>query len=131
MAVICFAGPPNIFINKKKKDRLYNLCKKLASKYNAAEFWVSDEGAFDCTAANVILSLKQEICGIRLCMAVLNKQHINIKTNIKYDKIISADIDNKLSNKEKIIKYNEFVISNCDCLIVYNGNFILVESKNN
>ena len=67
-------------------------------------------------------------------VAIIGDIVIGDNVTIGAGSVVVKDIpDNAVvvGNPAKIIKYNEFVISNCDCLIVYNGNFILVESKNN
>ncbi len=121
--VCCFAGHRDVYDAENVLTALKNKIEELITKENVTEFWVGNYGRFDGLAATCVRSLKTKYKGIKLVLVIpyITKQLNEYKEQYyeKYDKILMADIPISTPQQLKIIKCNEYMVSESDYLTCY------------
>ena len=122
MRKCCFAGHSNISNQEEIKIRLKNEIIYLIEKENVTEFYNGYKGAFDSLCARTVNELKKDYPFIKSfwVLSYMPREKDDYTDNLLklFDESIYPDLEN-VHPRFAIIKRNEWMVNNSDCLIAY------------
>lgn len=124
MRKICsFAGHSNLYGTEALYDKLLCIIEDLIITENINEFWVGNYGDFDKLSATAVRELKQKYPEVQLNLVIpyltaeIN-QYKELYYN-NYDNILLADMPENTPKKVRILKANQYMVSNSRFLVCY------------
>ena len=121
--ICCFAGHSEIYGKEDVYAKLLSVIENLISEENINEFLVGNYGEFDKLAAKAVRALKERYSDIQLTLVIpyLTSEINEYREQYyrSYDNILLADIPEKIPEKLRIIKTNQYMIRNAEVLVCY------------
>lgn len=121
LTVCAFFGHRDTPISSSLEHHLAEVARNLIVYHHVNEFWLCEQGAFDCLARLVMKELKKEFENIILCLFPAYYPN-NAKLDWMYDNdydLMYPDEVAKAPPQVAILRRNEYIAKNTDYIVCY------------
>ena len=121
LTVCAFFGHRDIPMSSSLEHHLTEVARNLIIYHNVNEFWLCEQGSFDCLARLVMKELKKEFDNITLCLFPAYYPN-NAKLDWMYDNdydLMYPDEVAKAPPQVAILRRNEYIAKNADYIVCY------------